>query len=272
MVTPYSAETPDKPKNTLFAKDGKKMSQLSLDRYKKWPQKSAHQQAYDLNVMIFLIKCNLPFAFVEQEGFRGLVNHLQPQANFRGRMTMRDCKLPIAARNVQNAVNSVQEMELQHCGIVAFTSDFWKAKSNDQYFNVSLHYINDSFQLRHFAVGFEGWTCRETGVEIAARLTTMLEGVKGFTKAKHDVYMITDSDAKMKSGIQKASKVIGKHLPCIDHQLQLALKHATESVKLVDTALKMARGLAARLHQSAVSNGLVKKEAKGLGGNMCFLH
>jgi hypothetical protein len=170
--------------------------------------------------------------------------------------------------------------------MIAFTSDFWKARSLDLYINMSLHYVTRKFEMKHFCIGFQGWLEKETGNDIAKGLAQMIESVKGLPDTgRPSITMVTDSDPKMIAGVKKAKDTIEHHIPCTDHQMQLALKHATTfkptpaddaapyepTTKKVEEALTAARVIAARLNQSCQSEKLVRNEAHKMKGTINFL-
>jgi hypothetical protein len=269
-----------------FGKKGDKLALETENTVKLWPPKSRAQQAFDMNVAVYLIDANLPFSHVETQAWHRLVKCGWPQANLKGRDAFRLNKTNLAEETVQ-AMDDLELMsELRHCKMIAFTSDFWKARSLDLYINLSLHYVTRKFEMKHFCVGFAGWLEKETQIEIGKGLTKMIDSVKGLSDTGHpSVTMVTDSDRKMIAGVRKANVAIQHHIPCTDHQMQLALKHATTfkptpaddatpyepTTKRVEEALTAARVIAARLNQSCQSEKLVRDEAHKMKRNINFL-
>ena len=286
LGVPFSALTPEKRRQMKFGKKGDKLALETENTVKLWPPKSRMQQAFDMNVAVYLIDANLPFSHVETRAWRRLVKCGWPQANLKGRDAFRLNKVNLADETVQAMVDLELESELRHCKMIAFTSDFWKARSLDLYINMSLDYVTRKFEMKHFCIGFQGWLEKETGNEIAKGLAQMIESVKGLPDTgRPSITMVTDSDPKMIAGVKKAKDTIEHHIPCTDHQMQLALKHATTfkptpaddaapyepTTKKVEEALTAARVIAARLNQSCQSEKLVRNEAHKMKGTINFL-
>ena len=65
LGTPLSALTPEKRRQMKFGKKGDKLALETENTVKLWPPKSRMQQAFDMNVAVYLIDANLPFSHVE---------------------------------------------------------------------------------------------------------------------------------------------------------------------------------------------------------------
>ena len=243
--------------------------QTTLDRYAPFKPRSQVQQRIDMNLTTFLVGGCYPFEIVRCPHFQKLLKTFEPRIYFKHPTTFSRTKLPLCYDNVRVRVHACLTKHLPHIDTVAFTCDFWKARSTHMFINISIHFVTATFKLRHFALRFEKWTGRETGNNIAKQLADALNTVPGLEK-KDDkqLVMVTDGDRKLGAGIRKCVVPL-THLKCVDHQLELCLKagfdHSTDTPPAVREALDAARGLSRRVNQSGVSNALLQAEAEAQG-------
>lgn len=222
-----------------------------------------------------MIKSNLPFSIVKDEGIQDLCLTLDKQINFKHPVTYSRQKLPLLMRNIKREVDRILLGELSHVRSIALTADFWKSRANQMFINLSFHYVNSKGRLRHFCQGFLGWNDREFAKDICAGFTRMIHDIPGCRPGKdHSLVMVTDSDYKMVSAATLCEQ-IALHLPCVDHLLQTALKHAFEPKALLPThlvseAFRYGKALIGRIHQSDVSKNIVKKVCDELGSKNYF--
>ncbi|KAF7831736.1 zinc finger BED domain-containing protein RICESLEEPER 2-like [Senna tora] len=97
-----------------------------------------------------IIMDELPFRFVENPGFRGLVYLLQPQIQIPSRMTVyRDCMQLFLFK--KGKLKSILSNNSQ---MVSITTDTWTSIQNLNYMCVTGHYIDDSWVLNKKVLGF----------------------------------------------------------------------------------------------------------------------
>ncbi|KAF7839596.1 zinc finger BED domain-containing protein RICESLEEPER 2-like [Senna tora] len=97
------------------------------------------QDKYREMVAKLVIKHDYPFSFVEHEGFRDLVNFLNPEAHSISRNTLKADVLKLYFK---------EKDHLKHClslvlGRISITSYLWSSISTDEYMVVIAHYIDD---------------------------------------------------------------------------------------------------------------------------------
>ncbi|KAF7832042.1 zinc finger BED domain-containing protein RICESLEEPER 2-like [Senna tora] len=97
-----------------------------------------------------IIMDELPFRFVENPGFRGLVYLLQPEFQIPSRMTVyRDCmQLFLFEKGKLKSILS------NNSQMVSITTDTWTTIQNLNYMCVTGHYIDDSWVLNKKVFGF----------------------------------------------------------------------------------------------------------------------
>ncbi|KAF7812639.1 zinc finger BED domain-containing protein RICESLEEPER 2-like [Senna tora] len=109
-----------------------------------------------------IIMDELPFRFVENPGFRGLVYLLQPQFQIPSRMTVyRDCmQLFLFEKGKLKSILS------NNSQMVSITTDTWTSIQNLNYMCVTGHYIDDSWVLNKKVLGFFNFSLLTTGEKL----------------------------------------------------------------------------------------------------------
>jgi len=106
--------------------------------------------------MRMLVGTRKAFSFVAEPKFHQMMRDANPRLKVKSPSTFARMKLPILYANTKEAIEIMLEKELPTTELMAFTSDFWKARNLQQFFNVTIHYITTDFELRHFCIGFLG--------------------------------------------------------------------------------------------------------------------
>ncbi len=146
----------------------------------KYQLDSDIQKRADLDRMIFLATCNLPFSFVETEGYIRHVESLNAKVNHRSRHYMSRKMCPLVYKNLVVALEELLAKELPETDGCAFTADEWTSRALHGYLSVTIHYLTKDWKMRKFTV-----TCRSTedrkGSEggIASLFTSIIETIPG---------------------------------------------------------------------------------------------
>lgn len=75
------------------------------------------------------------------------VQSLRPQARVKSSSTFRKRICPRLYDNIKSVVDEVLTKELRAVDTVALTADHWTSRSYDSYQSMTIHYINEDFQL-----------------------------------------------------------------------------------------------------------------------------
>lgn len=170
-----------------------------------------------------------PISIVEDVGLKNVI-----------RIATNDCTYePPARRTIARKIHELYEKErtikataLQHAPTVALTGDYWTSLGNHNYLGVTVHYIDEQWELhshaltvmktqeRHFAE-----TCAEHFIHVAQQ----------WDVSNKVSTLSTDSARNM---IAAARHLPFEHVPCVAHSLQ--------------------RSVTVSLHNSAFDNVLAK--------------
>ncbi len=238
------------------------MKQPAADQYAPYLPQLTSQLRLDMAITHLLVNANLPFRLVKNPAFQQFMTIVHPRAIVRNERTYSRNKLPILYGNVKMHVDTILAKELPDCTKVGFTADFWKCRANQQYLNVSIHYVNKSFELRHFCLQFKVWQARESTAKIAIGLKDIIDGIADsnfvsipppkktndpedpqasedeatdpvfiFPHNQQEVVVVADGDHKMQAGLNQCSSIDHQQV-CVSHKLETALKKSFDPHKL----------------------------------------
>ncbi|KAF7817627.1 zinc finger BED domain-containing protein RICESLEEPER 2-like [Senna tora] len=186
------------------------------------------QDKYREMVAKLVIKHDCPFSFVEHEGFRDLINFLNPRAHTISRNTLKADILKLYAK---------EKDHLKHClslvpGRISITSDLWSSISTDEYMMVTAHYIDYEWNLQKKVLSFTHVPPPRTGALLAERLFGLLKEW-GIEKK---IFSITLDNAAYNDefGCFLPCTSDFFHIRCGAHILNLIVQ---EGLKVIDPAL-----------------------------------
>ncbi|KAJ8336870.1 hypothetical protein SKAU_G00380900 [Synaphobranchus kaupii] len=117
-----------------------------------------------------VIKDTQPFTVVEDEGFRELVQKLDPTYILPTRQALKNM---VAAKYQETKEKGKAEM--QKVVAVSLISDMWTSINMDAYLAVTCHYIDDHDKLGTVLLGVEKFPNSHTAANIAQVKTTLME-------------------------------------------------------------------------------------------------
>ncbi|KAH7936715.1 hypothetical protein HPB49_003232 [Dermacentor silvarum] len=117
-----------------------------------------------------------PYIFVENRGFKELMNHMEPLYKIPSHTTFSRTFIPDLCRNTVTAVKERMHADFQE-GIesILFTSDMWTSRSNQSYISLTCHYLTSNFEMRSFALDNRSVTESHSGCNILEHLQAMID-------------------------------------------------------------------------------------------------
>jgi hypothetical protein len=100
--------------------------------------------------------------------------------------------------NVEKAVIEQLEEDIPDCQMVAFTSDGWTAPNNDPYESLTLHYVNNDFELKKLSLDCQNFVTRKTGVLLGKGLDSMISKFEVLKREELKRVCVTDAAANMR--------------------------------------------------------------------------
>ena len=222
----------------------------------------------DLGCMLMVDE--LPFKFVEREGFRHFVNVICPKFRFPSRWTMaRDC-FELFNEERLKMMNELKNS----CQRVCLTTDTWTSIQRMNYMCLTAHYIDNTWILKKKIINFCPISSHK-GDAIAMAIEKCLMGweldrVFTLTMDNASSNDVVVANFKKKMAKLDTSIMNGQyfHMRCVAHirnlVVQNGLKDLNESVTRVRDAIGYVRQSPARLRKFKQCAEMEKIECKGL--------
>nr|XP_017093875.2 E3 SUMO-protein ligase ZBED1-like [Drosophila bipectinata] len=170
----------------------------------------------DKYVMLMIARDVQPFSMVEDDGFRNLMQHMDPKYKMPSRTFFREVMLPKIYKDLRKDL----ECELEGVQYVAITTDGWTSRANKAFITVSCHYVNKQFQLITAVLSTASLLTptNHSAMNIADTIRQVLNEWKLLHKV---VTIVTDNDATMKKACEHFQI---KHFPCFAHTINLLVQ------------------------------------------------
>ena len=178
-----------------------------------------------------------------------MINALDPRYQPFCRQTLRNeivNQFEITREKIIEILKSITSM-------VSITCDIWTSISNQSYFGVTIHYIDDNWQARYFLLDLIHYPNNHYGMQTKDLLVTLFENMKIISK----IFSITtDNDASMLLAYRELKQVFSllgnneyTHYRCSAHILNIAVKH---SMQLQTEVIEKVRNFVKKVRQSQV--------------------
>ena len=185
-----------------------------------------------------------PFSMVEDEGFKRLLQVLDPHYHIPSRKHFSEVVIP----------KIYQEMKVKACidpiPFLAFTTDCWTSRAIDSFISLTAHYIDEKFQRQLLVLDTFSFSERNTAQNLLSKLLAMLEAWE--IDKKRVTCFVRDNAANI-----TAATRLGEfcHIGCVDHTLQLAINDSLKNSTVSDL-LKSARAIVGHFNRSSVARQL----------------
>ena len=138
-------EKPKSAKVTLpAAQHSQQTLEDSINRKLPYDKKSTRWRDVTNAITNYIAKEMVPIQVVEREGFKQLVNTLDPRYTVPGRKYFSETALP----NLYDSCRQTLMNELQKVQHFATTTDLWSSRTSDPYLSLTVHFIDESWQLK----------------------------------------------------------------------------------------------------------------------------
>eukprot|EP00118_Oscarella_pearsei_P005687 m.26176 g.26176 ORF g.26176 m.26176 type:complete len:173 (+) comp29152_c0_seq1:383-901(+) len=158
-----------------------------------------------------------------------MLKTLEPRCTPPDRSTISRTYLPrmfdAEKKRIKNALQSACHF--------AITTDLWTSRARHAYTGLTVHYINEQFDLNHHLLETKEFGESHTGANIADELAEILQD---WDMCQDKLSCATTDNG---SNIVSASALLGwQRMPCFSHTLQLAVEKVTS---LPDVSKALAR-------------------------------
>nr|XP_054593165.1 zinc finger BED domain-containing protein 4-like [Nothobranchius furzeri] len=175
--------------------------------------------ALDQAVLNFIIKDIQPLSIVESEGFRGLIQALDPSYVLPTRKTVKEMMAKKHAEELERV-----KREVQQAVAVSITADMWTSLNMEAYLALTCHYINDNMQLCTSVLGVKHFPQSHTADNLAQVKRGMMDDWAITNKVR---CLVTDAAPNM---IAATRTLQIRHSICIAQKLNLIVKKSCDQI------------------------------------------
>ena len=196
-------------------------------------------------IALMVAKDLRPAAVVEGEGFKRLLSYLEPGYTIPSSVHVMD----IVRRKFLAAKEKLGEILSANESKYGITTDIWTSFSNDAYISLTLHFIDNSWELKSYTLATYPFPEQHTGDNIVEKLK---EVIKEYNITDDKVAAIVHDQG---SNFQRAGRVLAeekkwKSVNCAAHCLQLCVVEGF-GINTIAQALGAAKSLVKHFHHSA---------------------
>lgn len=222
----------------------------SIMKKKQWDAKNPLSQKIDCRISEMIALDNLPFNFVENVGFRRLMQLVAPQYTLKGRNFFTEHSQELYVK-VANKV----KLLLGDLKFMSFTTDIWsEPAANVSLLSLTCHGITVNYDRVSIVLKCEEFNERHTGDVIASKFESMLNE---WNITKDQVHcMVRDEGSNMKRAMSLAGF---KDIDCTVHKLQTNIKSALNSQEFLVTLIQKCNKIAGHFNHSIIAQDQLSK-------------
>jgi len=232
QATAAGQSNPKKARRSLFL-DGEDSNESAgaMPKYTQYSTGDRRQLQFDMWTTEYLVEASLPFSHVESKAFRKFVLRLNPKVTVKAATTFSRSKLPKLYETMKYELDCKLEEDLDDISCVGFTTDLWTSRANDAFMSLTLHYINDKWEMERFVLTCIPFAGRHTAVRMVKVLDDSIKDITGLSmkSSRTRKVVVHDAAANMIATIPKSGLGLQSFL-CMDHRLQTILKKAFKGI------------------------------------------
>ncbi|XP_056116473.1 E3 SUMO-protein ligase ZBED1-like [Rhinichthys klamathensis goyatoka] len=235
----------------ILSKPATGPQQMTLKQTLQLPTNSARSVKITEAIAGFICKDMRPYSVVENVGFRRLMKVMEPNYVIVSRKRLSEEVIPNMYQTVKDGVMC----KLKTAERVGITSDTWTSVATESYMSVTVHYIDELWNLVSYVLQTTEVETNHRSVCLAEMLTKAMEEWGLMSK---DPAIVTDNAANM----VRAVEITGlTHVGCFAHIINLA---SQAGLKLPNVArlLGRVRHIAKFFHRSTTATRILKDKQK----------
>ncbi len=192
-----------------------------------------------------------PIDTVDDRGFRRLLQTFESRYSPPSRKTLTVKYLP---QKFEIECAKVKQ-EVCKCISYALTTDIWTSRANNAYTGVTIHFLDEAFQLRHYLLETKEFPESHSAANIANELQGILTE---WDLVEDNMSAITTDNGK------NICHLGWTNLSCFSHTLQLGVEKVLKLPQIIK-AIARCKKIATHFHHSCKSSYILKEKQKSLG-------
>lgn len=183
-----------------------------------------------------------PFSIVNDVGFRNFVSALNPAYTLPNRQTISKSLIPLA---YEKCLNSCKE-KVKNITHACLTTDCWTSLNNESFIGVTIHYINENFELKSVLLKCSSLMVSHTAENLAQDINNCLE--EWDLKGKIGI-AVSDNAAN----ITKAFEILRfRRFGCFAHTINLVV---IDALKDIEKTVDKVKQIVGHFRRSTATNG-----------------
>ena len=228
-------------KSRLSQRDSQITIAESFSRTKQYDRGSKRAKELNRAVMVYLANDMQPFYTVDKKGFRDLLEKLDPRYKLPTRRHFVDYEFPALYSEVKEMVICAMSGVKYYSG----TTDLWTSTSNHPYLSLTIHFINQQWELHSFCLDTVPLFKDHTGETIADAIQDIL--LNWGLSVDNLVATTTDNGSNFVRAFN--SVLQWPRISCFGHNLDLSINKGLK-IDLVQHAVSRCHALVAVFSRS----------------------
>ncbi|KAL4083712.1 hypothetical protein QTP88_029028 [Uroleucon formosanum] len=193
---------------------------------------------------------------VEDTGFKEFVNMLNPSYKIPNRHTITKTLIPAA---YEKCVNEVQSMILNELDKACLTTDCWTSRDNKSYIAITIHFINNNFNLKSILLSCHSFSENHTSENLSGQISKTLNS---WDLKEKIVFAVSDNAYNIQNAL---GQLQFKHLGCFAHTLNLIVQSA---LKKENDLIDKVKNICTHFRKSTNANNKLIAYQKSMGVNV----
>ncbi|XP_014907970.1 zinc finger BED domain-containing protein 1-like [Poecilia latipinna] len=215
---------------------------------------ASRKQMLDEALLNFIVKDYQPLSIVESEGFKALVQVLEPSYGLPIRKTIKQ----MVAKKFEEEQERVK-MEVQQAVAVSITADMWTSVNMEAYLALTCHYINENLQLCTSVLGVKYFPQSHTADNLAQVTRDIMEDWTITNKVR---CLVTDAAPNM---IASARQLVIWHSICIAHTLNLLVRKSCDQIPTLTSIRQKSRHIVTYFRSSTTAKEKLAQVQQQMG-------
>ncbi|KAK0154005.1 Zinc finger BED domain-containing protein 4 [Merluccius polli] len=233
----------------------------SFQKQGKLPHDNVKAKGITEKLLNFIVLDDQPLSVVENEGFRSLVEHLQPRYNLPSRKYLSETALP----ELYHRVSGKLADKLRGVTSLSFTTDIWTSDVCPMsLISLTVHWVKpDTYSLCSAVLQVKQCRGSHNRATIAASITDSLNHWEIPLENVHVI--LRDNASNMKAAMEDMAV---PSLGCLAHSLQLVVHEGLMSQRSVSDALANSRKIVGHFKHSQLAQSRLEdlqREMQGAG-------
>lgn len=220
--------------------------QQTIESSRKFDKDSAKAKGITKKVMEMIALDDQPISMIEDQGFRQLIEFIEPRYTLPSRRHFADVSLPALYNEVATHIHTLLSKNVTD---ISFTTDLWSSDVSPlSMLSLTAQWIDENFELRRATLHAQECPGSHTSANIAHALEGMLVR---WNITKDTVHVILRDNAR---NMAKAVEDCGLNgLGCMAHTLQLTVNEGLLSQRSISDCIAIGRKMVGHFKHSKLA-------------------